>query len=84
MDAASKSDMMQCRNWRNGTCPRSDPVILVESSQYLQMGCRTCHGGWVFTLPDGKAKARYENRIAAIKKAEEARRAREAVPTYFT
>lgn len=79
-----KSDVMECRNWRNGTCERSDPVILEENQYHVQMGCRTCRGGWVVTLPEGKAKARYQNRLDSIKEAERRRREREQSPIYFT
>lgn len=79
-----RTDVMTCRNWRNGTCPKSDPIVLEEDNLYVQMGCRTCRGGWVVTMPDGKAKARYESRLEEIKKAEQRRREREAQPVYFT
>lgn len=79
----NRADVMECRNYRNGSCPRSDPVILQEDALYLQMGCRTCRGGWVVTMPKGKGKARYENRLRDIKEAERRRREREARPTIF-
>jgi len=66
----NKQDVFECRNWRNGTCPRSDAIILEERSDHIQMGCRTCRGGWIVTLPEGVKKARYENRITAIKEAQ--------------
>lgn len=79
---SEREDMMTCRNFRMGSCPKSDPVVLQEDAEYLQMGCRTCRGGWVFTMPKGKAKARYENRLSEIKKAEERRKAREQRTIY--
>jgi len=79
-----KNDVMTCRNFRNGTCPRSDPVVLEEGREFLQMGCRTCRGGWVVTLPDGKAKARYENRVRELKQKEEQERERRQRVVYFT
>lgn len=78
-----RTDVMQCRNFRMGTCERSDPIVLEEDRYYVQLGCRTCRGGWVVTMPDGKARARYENRLKEIKLAEERRRARESKPTIF-
>lgn len=79
-----RSDVMECRNWRMGTCERSDPIVLQEDRYYVQMGCRTCRGGWVVTMPDGKARAKYENRITEIKRQEQLRREREQQPIYFT
>lgn len=79
-----KSDVLQCRNWRNGTCPKSDPIVLEEGPEHVQLGCRTCRSGWIVTLPVGKAKARYENRISAIKEIERRRRQLEQQPIYFT
>jgi hypothetical protein len=79
-----KSDVMECRNWRNGTCPKSVPKVLEEDKFYTQMGCETCRGGWVVSMPEGKARARYENRLSQIKQAEQQRREREAQPVYFT
>jgi len=84
MGALDRQDVMECRNWRAGSCPRSDPVVLEESSENVQMGCRTCRGGWIVTLPVGRARARYENRLAAIREAERRRRAAEAQPVIFT
>ena len=79
-----RTDVFICRNFRMGSCPRSVPKILQEDSMYLQMGCETCHGGWVVTMPDGKAKARYESKLDEIKRQEKLRREREATPVYFT
>jgi hypothetical protein len=80
----NKQDLMECRNWRMGTCPKSDPVVLQEDSQYLQMGCKTCRGGWIVTMPDGKAKARYENRVAELKRLEKEERERQSKRLIFT
>lgn len=79
-----REDVMTCRNWRNGTCPKSDPVVLEERDDTVQMGCKTCRGGWVVTLPVGKAKARYENKIAKLREEERRERERRARPIYFT
>lgn len=79
-----KSDVMTCRNYRAGSCPKSDPIVLQEDQFHVQMGCRTCRCGWIVTMPDGKARARYENRIAEIKRQEALRREREQAPVYFT
>jgi len=79
-----KQDVLTCRNWRAGTCPKSDAIVLQEDSQYIQLGCRTCRGGWVVTMPEGRAKARYENKIKEMKEAEARDRARREQPVYFT
>lgn len=79
-----RADVMECRNWRNGTCPRSVPKILEEDKFYIQMGCETCRGGWVVSMPEGKARARYDNRVAEIKRQEKLRREKEAQTVYFT
>ena len=65
-----------CRNWRLGSCPRSDAIILEEGRDHIQMGCRTCRGGWVVTMPEGRAKARYENRLKQIREHQERERAK--------
>lgn len=80
----NKQDLMECRNWRTGSCPKSDPIVLQEDSQYLQMGCKTCRGGWVVTMPEGKAKARYENRAAELKRLEKQERDRQQRTVIFT
>lgn len=79
----NKEDVLTCRNHRMGTCERSEPVVLAEVKDYVQMVCRNCHGVWVVSTPDGKAKARYENRLNEIKRQEERRRERESRPVYF-
>lgn len=84
MGSRDQSDVMTCRNWRSGTCPKSDPVILQEDSQHIQMGCKTCRGGWVVSMPEGKAKARYENRLTEIRKRMLMEKAYEQRTRYFT
>lgn len=79
-----RDDVLQCRNWRMGTCERSDPVVLQEDAMHTQLGCRTCRCGWVVTMPQGRAKARYESRLDAIKEAERRRREHESRPILFT
>jgi hypothetical protein len=80
----NKQDLMTCRNFRLGTCTKSDPIVLEEDHNYVQMGCKTCRGGWVVSLPEGVARARYENRIAELKRHAEQERVRRQQPVYFT
>lgn len=84
MPYRDQADTLTCRNFRLGTCDRSDPVILEEDAMHVQMGCRTCRCGWVVTLPDGKARARYQSKMEAIKQEAERRRQREQRPVIFT
>jgi hypothetical protein len=53
-------DAPKCPNFTRGTCERSDPVILSEDAEYYQFGCRTCKCGYVFTAPQGKARAQWK------------------------
>lgn len=82
MDA--RRDVLCCRNFLAGTCPKSDPIVLQEDSEYLQVGCKTCHSGRVVTLPTGRAKARYENRAAELKRLEKQERDRQQRTVIFT
>lgn len=71
-------DPLRCPNNRRGTCPRSDPVILEEGREHIQIGCKTCRAGYVVTLPEGKRHARYENRIKELKRIQEQQKAVES------
>jgi hypothetical protein len=56
-------DIPKCRNFLAGSCERSDPVILDDSGDHYQFGCRTCRCGWVVTKPIGIERARMENEV---------------------
>lgn len=79
MGQFDKEDVLTCRNFRMGSCPRSDPVILEERSDSIQVGCRTCRGGWVVTLPEGRKRARYLNWVDEVKRKVQAERERDRV-----
>lgn len=68
-----------CRKFKDGLCPRSDIIILEERSDSIQLGCRTCKSGRVVILPEGRKRARYENKLAELKRKAQAEREAERI-----
>lgn len=78
------ADLPECPNARQGTCERSDPQLAGESEDWISVRCRTCKAVYVVTLPEGRARAVYDNWIESQKKNEAAERARGSRPLIFT
>lgn len=53
------ADLPLCRNFLEGSCERSDQILLAETDAAWTFGCGTCRSVWVVTKPRERAKARY-------------------------
>ena len=76
-------ELPSCPNHRDGTCERSDIILLGEREHAWLMHCKTCQLFWAISKDRTRQAARHENRMKRIREATEAERARAAQSVRF-
>ena len=76
--------ILPCPNAREGTCPKSDPIIQKQTQKFCTFFCRTCKTMYVETFPNYDSEAKNQNYRKKLESLEQQQKSRESRTRYFT
>jgi hypothetical protein len=76
--------LLECPNAKEGTCPKSDPIIQKQTQKFCTFFCKTCKTMYVETFPNYDDEAKNQNYRKRIAEIEQKQRAQESRRKIFT